>query len=118
MEMDSIAAFAVIGIAALLALANFVFFVLVCMEMFKRGQTGLAITCLALTFLCGGIGELIAFVMGWMKAGEWNIKGTMYAWTGVLVVTLMFGCLAGLIVPMLGHSASATFTTVGQTIGR
>jgi putative ABC transport system permease protein len=53
--------------------------VLVLIQMFKRGRSGLGITCLVL--LCCGWGELIAFVYGWTNAKAWNIQKIMLAWT-------------------------------------
>jgi hypothetical protein len=77
-------------LAFIAGLVGLVFFVLVVVEMFKRQQNGLAIACIVLA-LCTGIGYLIAFVYGWMKATEWNIKKIMLAWTACIVVQLVFG---------------------------
>ena len=75
---------AISGICYLLGivvgLASLVFFVLVVIQMFKRDQSNLGIICIVLTF-CTGIGPLIAFVYGWMKATEWDIKKIMTYWT-------------------------------------
>src|SRR5262249_28720304 len=105
------------GIASLLLITNLVFFIMVVMQMFKHEQTGLGIACIALTLLCGGLGQPLAFIMGWGKAGEWNIKRTMFAWTGTMVFSMMFGCLMLVATSLLGQKASATFTSVGNTIG-
>ena len=58
-------------------IASLVFFVMVVIQMFKRDQSTLGIVCIILT-LCTGVGPLIAFIFGWMKATEWDIKKT---WT-------------------------------------
>jgi hypothetical protein len=76
-------------LAFIAGLVGLVFFVLVVVEMFKRQQNGLAIACIVLA-LCTGIGYLIAFVYGWMKATEWNIKKIMLAWTACFAVQLVF----------------------------
>jgi hypothetical protein len=76
-------------LAFIAGLVGLVFFVLVVVEMFKRQQNGLAIACIVLA-LCTGIGYLIAFVYGWMKATEWNIKKIMLAWTACVAVQLVF----------------------------
>ena len=76
-------------VLAFAGLVGLVFFVLVVVEMFKRQQNGLAIACIVLA-LCTGIGYLIAFVYGWMKATEWNIKKIMLSWTACFAVQLVF----------------------------
>src|SRR5690242_10501235 len=55
------------GIGGLGAL---VCFILVVVQMFQRGQTGLGVACIVLLFCCG-IGNLVAFVYGWMRHREW-----------------------------------------------
>jgi hypothetical protein len=75
---------------AIVGLGSVVCFILVLIQMFQRGQTGLGITCIVLVF-CVGIGALIAFVYGWMKATEWNIKNIMLAWTGCWIVGVLLG---------------------------
>ncbi|MFC1596853.1 hypothetical protein ACFL5Q_02795, partial [Planctomycetota bacterium] len=62
-------------------------FVLVLIQMFKRGRRGLGITCLVL--LCCGWGELIAFVYGWINAKAWNIRKIMLAWTVCWAVSIV-----------------------------
>ncbi len=81
----------VIGIGSLVC------FVMVLIQMFQRGQTGLGIASIVLS-LCG-IGPLIAFVYGWIKASEWGIQKLMLAWTGLIVVGMV---VAGLAVAMGG----------------
>jgi len=109
---------ALIGIMTLVGLVGFVCFVLVVVKMFQHDQTGLGITCIVLS-LCSGIGGLVAFVVGWMNASQWGIKGVMTAWTGVVLFNLLLGCVFfGLIVAAggIGTSSSKTFMTVGQSI--
>lgn len=107
-----------IGLLVILVLVSLVYFVLVVVQMFKREETGLGITCLATFFLCGGLGQLIAFVMGWVKASEWGIKNLMWQWTGVMVGGIVLGCCVGVISPMvIGQNANSTFGTVGMSIG-
>jgi hypothetical protein len=106
-----------VGLLVILSLVSFVYFILVVMQMFKHDQKGLGITCLATYFLCGGIGALIAFVMGWVKASELGIKSLMWQWTGVTVVSMLLGCCAGgLSTSVMGQRANSTFMTVGSSI--
>src|SRR4051812_19556948 len=71
------------GIAGLVA---FICYVLVLIQMFQRGKTGLAIACIVL--LCLGIGAIIAFIYGWMKAREWNIQNIMMVWSVCWVIQI------------------------------
>jgi hypothetical protein len=73
-------------------IGSLVCFILVLIQMFKRGQTGLGVACIVLAFCCG-IGGLVAFIYGWMKAKEWNIQNIMFAWTGFFVVGLVINGL-------------------------
>lgn len=106
------------AIVAMLLLVNFLFALIVCIKMFKNGQTGMGIACLAMSFLCFGLGMPLAFVYGWMKAGEWKMKGLMIGWTGWGVVSFTIAVCLGVAPMVLGQKASATFSTIGQTIGR
>jgi hypothetical protein len=83
---------AVVALAS--GLATMIFFVVVLVEMFKRQQTGIAITCIVL-FLTTLMGPLVAFVYGWLKAKEWNLRRNMLAWTGCLVVCLISAVICG-----------------------
>lgn len=65
---------------------------MVIVKMFQNGQTGLGIACIVLV-LCAGIGALIAFVYGWIKSGEWDIKNIMLAWTGAIVLNILLTIL-------------------------
>ena len=44
-------------------------------------------------FLCMA-GVLIAFIYGWTKAREWGFKTVMLAWTGCIVVGLLFQAIS------------------------
>jgi hypothetical protein len=71
-------------IGGLCGIASLVCYILVIVQMFQRGQTGLAVACLVL-LLCG-IGWLIAFIVGWMNANAWGIQKIMMIWTACFVV--------------------------------
>lgn len=75
-------------LAVVTGIGSTVCFILVLVEMFKRQQTGIAITCIVL-FFCTGVGTLIAFVFGWMKSKEWNLQKIMLAWTACLAISLV-----------------------------
>ena len=106
----------ILGVAGLLAIASIVYFILVVVQMFKHEQAGLAIVSLVLT-PCVGIGPLLAYVMGWVKAGEWGIKSLMWQWTGVAVFGMFLFCCTGVSAQILGKNANSAFGTVGASIG-
>ena len=56
--------------------------------MFQQGKTGLGITTVILTFVCG-IGGLIVFAWGWMSNNV-NIKVTI-AWTLTIIANVIAG---------------------------
>ena len=82
-------AYALSGIAGL---GSLVCFILVVVQMFQRGQTGLGIACIVLIFCCG-IGGLIVFVYGWIKASSWGIQNIMLVWTACIVLGIIAGVL-------------------------
>jgi hypothetical protein len=71
-------------------------YVLVLIKMFQRGQTALGIACIVL-LLCFGIGGLVVFIYGWIKAKEWNMTQLMTIWTAFFVL----GIVSGLMNPAL-----------------
>ncbi|HXT60721.1 MAG TPA: hypothetical protein VN699_18925 [Pirellulales bacterium] len=96
--------------AIILGIGQLICLVRVIVEMFKRGETGMGIVCIALS-LCTGIGGLIAFVYGWVKSSQWGLRTVMLVWTGcivlqlvLVVVALIAGVLSG---PILFQPAPA-----------
>ena len=75
----------VVGLASLVSL---ICFILVLIQMFQRGKTGLAIACIVLLLLCG-LGMLIVFIYGWMNAKAWNIQNIMTVWTVCWVIEII-----------------------------
>jgi hypothetical protein len=73
-------------------LISLVCYILVLIQMFQHGRTGLAIACIVLLCVCG-IGGLIAFIFGWVKSGEWGIKNIMLAWTVGVILNIAGGAL-------------------------
>jgi hypothetical protein len=79
----------VVGLAFLV---NFICFILVLIQMFQHGAKGMAIACIVLS-LCCGLGSLVAFVYGWMKARQWNISNLMTVWTIAVVIQVVAGSI-------------------------
>jgi hypothetical protein len=82
-------AYLLVGIAGLVSL---ICFILVLIQMFQRGAVALGVTCIVLTFCCG-VGPIIAFVFGWVKARQWNITNLMMVWTVASVIQIVAGVL-------------------------
>ena len=62
--------------------------ILVWVQMFQRGKTGLGITCIVTTFCCL-IGGLITYILGWVNSREWGITNLMLIWTGFIVLNII-----------------------------
>ena len=77
-------------IQLVLALPSLVCLIIVIVNMFQNGKTGLGIATIILTLLCG-IGSLIAFIWGWMNVGG----KVMIAWT-ILTVAGIIASVGGL----------------------
>ncbi len=75
-------------VAIACGIGGLVCFILVVVQMFKNEETTLGIVCIILAF-CTGIGYLIAFVYGWIKATEWDLKKVMMAWSGLFAAYLI-----------------------------
>ena len=73
-------------VSSVLGLVQLVCFILVVVKMFQNGQTGLGVATL-ITIFCG-IGGLIAFIYGWIKSTEWNLKTVMLIWTVAFIGNL------------------------------
>jgi hypothetical protein len=74
------------------SLVSFICFIVVLVQMFQRGKTGMGILCIVLT-LCCGIGGLITFVYGWVKATEWKTFNLMLVWTIALAIVVAAGAI-------------------------
>jgi hypothetical protein len=72
---------------------SLVCFLIVIVKMFQKGSTGMAILCLLLVLCC--FGGLIAFILGWVKNKEWDIRTVMLVWT----VCIIFGIVGGVLAP-------------------
>ncbi|HWB11485.1 MAG TPA: hypothetical protein VG826_19805 [Pirellulales bacterium] len=72
--MDAVSYFKIANL--LLHLAAFACYVAIVVEMFKHGESGWGIACIVLV-CCGG--QLVAFIYGWTKVGEWDISLLMLA---------------------------------------
>lgn len=74
-------------------LGGVVCFILLLVEMFRRGQVGLAAVFILLT--CCGVGVFVAFIYGWLRVREWSLQNLMTWWTTFFVVGLLGSALGG-----------------------
>lgn len=79
-------------VVACATLVSFVCFILVLVQMFQHGATGMGIACIVLGFCCG-IGGLIAFIYGWMNARRWNIERLMTVWSVAFAIDVVAGIM-------------------------
>lgn len=86
-----------------LCLAQLVCFVLVVVQMFKQGETGMGLACIALSF-CAGLGGLFAFIYGWLKSSQWGLRPLMLVWTGCFLVDLLLFVGIGLMTIGWSHA--------------
>ena len=61
--------------------------ILVLIKMFQNGQTGLGI----LSIFCG----IVAFIYGWVKVNEWNLKTVMIVWTACWALSIVLVVAGG-----------------------
>lgn len=86
--MESVALVA--SIAA--GIGSLVCFILVMVHLFQQEETGYAIACIVLLFICG-VGGLLAYIKGWME----GLTPVMIAWTVCILIGLVarFAAIAG-----------------------
>jgi len=95
-----------IGLSVIFSIINFWCFIMVVVQMFKRGEPAMGIVCIG-TIFCW-VGGLIAFVYGWTKAAAWDIKNIMIAWSVVIVLNIIFLYVLGLALPTDPESLPGT----------
>jgi hypothetical protein len=81
-----------LALSSVAGLGSLVCYILVLVAMFQRGQSGLAIVCLLLT-LCCGIGALVVFIYGWVRAREWKLQNVMIVWTCAVILGIIGNAL-------------------------
>jgi len=88
-------AMVILALQVIFGIGSLVCFIMVLVKMFQNEAIGVAIASLLLIWCIGG---LIAFIFGWMKADEWNIKPVMLAWTVFFVggiILAIVGAMSG-----------------------
>jgi hypothetical protein len=77
------------GLQGVAGIAWLVCFIIVIIAMFKHGNAVLAIICILTS--CLVIGGVIAFIVGWMRSSEWNLRTVMIIWTIVWLIAIVGG---------------------------
>jgi hypothetical protein len=73
-------------VGSIAVLGWIVCYIWVLIKMFQKGQTLWAIVSLVLC--CCGLGHVLVFIFGWVKAKEWNIMNVMMSGPFVLCLPL------------------------------
>ncbi|MBN2290931.1 MAG: hypothetical protein JXM70_00815 [Pirellulales bacterium] len=75
-----------------LSIGSLVCYILVLIKMFQNSETTMGVICIVTFILCG-LGVLIAFIVGWINAGKWQIQQTMWIWTGCFIGGILINIL-------------------------
>ena len=57
-------------------------------QMFNNAETVIGVVCLVGACLLG-LGGIVAFIYGWMKAWEWEMVPIMAIWSGCIAVNIV-----------------------------
>ncbi|MDX1943906.1 MAG: hypothetical protein SFU86_00755 [Pirellulaceae bacterium] len=80
------------GVNIVIAIVSLCCYFYVIYTMFNNAQTVLGIICLVGACVLG-IGGLVAFVYGWIKAREWEIVPVMGVWTGCIAANIVIAVI-------------------------
>jgi hypothetical protein len=80
------------GISFALGLVSLVCFLFVIYTMFNNAESVMGIVCLVGICLLG-IGGIVAFVYGWIKARDWEIVPVMGIWSGCIALQIVLAVL-------------------------
>jgi hypothetical protein len=76
------------GLSVVVAIVSLCCYLYVIYQMFDKAESVIAIVCLVGICLFG-MGGIVAFVYGWIKAWEWEIVPVMAVWSGAIVVNIL-----------------------------
>ena len=78
------------GINVVLTIVSICCYLFVIYQMFDKAESVMGIVCL-IGVCVFGLGGIVAFVYGWIKAREWEIVPVMAMWSGAIVLSI---CIA------------------------
>jgi hypothetical protein len=80
------------GISFAVGLASLLCYLFVIYKMFDNAESVMGIVCLVGVCVLG-LGGLVAFVYGWMKAWEWEIVPVMGIWSGCIATQIILAVI-------------------------
>ena len=80
------------GISIAVGLASLLCYFFVIYTMFNNAESVIGIVCLVGACVLG-LGVIVAFVYGWIKAWEWEIVPVMGIWSGCFVLQIILAIL-------------------------
>lgn len=80
------------AISVVLSIVSVLCYFYVIYQMFNNAETVIGIVCLVGICVLG-LGGLVAFVYGWIKAWEWEIVPVMAIWSGCIVVNILLAII-------------------------
>jgi hypothetical protein len=76
------------GLSVIVAIVSVCCYFYVIYQMFDKAESVIAIVCLVGICLFG-LGGIVAFVYGWIKAREWEIVPVMAVWSACVVINIL-----------------------------
>jgi hypothetical protein len=76
------------GLSVVVGLVSLCCYFYVIYQMFENAETVIGIVCLVGICVLG-LGGIVAFVYGWIKARDWEIVPVMAVWSGCIVLNLL-----------------------------
>ena len=80
------------GISAVLGIVNICCYLFVIYQMFANAETVIGIVCLVGACVLG-LGALVAFVYGWIKARDWEIVPVMATWSVCIAANIVIAII-------------------------
>jgi len=80
------------GISAVLVIVSICCYLFVIYQMFNNAETVIGIVCLIGACVLG-LGGLVAFVYGWIKAREWEIVPVMATWSACIAANVVIAII-------------------------
>ena len=65
-------------------------------KIWTEGESVVALVCGLGLFVCG-LGYIGAYIYGWMKSGEWEMKPVMFVWTAFWGISILLNILAAVL---------------------
>ena len=80
------------GINIVVAIVSICCYFYVIYQMFDKAETVIGIVCLVGICVLG-LGGIVAFIYGWIKAREWEIVPVMARWSGAIAVNIVIAVI-------------------------